>query len=252
MSRQNFYVSKPADAEALILAAEFSFDQLGVPESSELWIVTETKAQLRHTPIEQFLGEFQTKVLAQGRSLVSKGKPIRYYSSVTLPRSAPKAVILLLDASLRLVTRVDGLNGTAAMIVVPWLMEDVQGWIDAHGPTDILTNAQASTAPLPAPIVVSALKSLLTGINVSTGLAHPRDKDKTIDLFRILKKAKIPVDAEEVRAWLIQQKLKPTYADEIASIARDPSKVKKSSSGVAWAGDIISQWKTRSEVEANT
>ena len=106
-------------------------------------------------------------------------------------------------------TAVDSLLGVYALLVIPWNMDDVQEWIEAHGPTDILSSTFMQPISLSDPVIVVALKSLLASINRSTGINHPLDKSRAIDTFKALQTARIEVDPAETRAWLIQNGLSP-------------------------------------------
>ncbi len=90
--------------------------------------------------------------------------------------------------------------------------------------------------------VLAALVSLLRGINTSTGIGHPSDKARVIDIFRALRKARIPVDSSEIRAWLAQQGLVAKHADAIAAIAEDPGKFQRPGNSTMRA-DIAKVWK---------
>jgi hypothetical protein len=139
-------------------------------------------------------------------------------------------------------TKVDALAVVTALVVVPWNIEEVQAWIDSHGPTDLLTSSPAATISVSDPTVVAALKSLVGSINRSTGITHPLDKARTIDTFRALAKAHVSVNANEVRAWLVQQGMKASYADDIAVVAANPSKFQRAGSS-SLRTDIVKLWK---------
>lgn len=80
-------------------------------------------------------------------------------------------------------------------------------------------------------------------INTSSGMTHPRDRDRVIDAFRILRDAREEVEAQEVRSWLLQRGMKPKYAEEIARVADNPSGFRKNSSSSSWAKNILEKWR---------
>jgi hypothetical protein len=126
-------------------------------------------------------------------------------------------------------------------------MSDVQGWIDAHGPVDLLSLKPAQRATVSDPTVVAALKSLLRSINRSTGIAHPSDKARAIDTFRALEEARVPVDSTEIRAWLVQHGVPSKHADGIAAIAAEPSKFQRAGKS-SLRDDIVRVWKGEIEL----
>jgi hypothetical protein len=87
------------------------------------------------------------------------------------------------------------------------------------------------------------MESIWTNINTSSGMTHPRDRDRIIDAFRILRKGREEVESQEIRSWLLQRGMKPKYAEEIAKVAANPSGSRKSSSSGSWADNILDQWR---------
>lgn len=246
MGRQDYFVDREAQTEDVGTALQFAQGLLKDKAASALWIVAVTKAQL-DGDIATAIGDTAASALKKGGSLSAEGKSVHFYSKLTLPRSAPGAVILAVHPDERLMTAVDSLPGPHALVVVPWNMEEVSSWVRAHGPTDILTSTQAQSISLSNPVVVVALQSLLASINRSTGIIHSLDKSRAIDTFRALIEARIQVDPDEVRAWLVQQGLAPKHADDIAAVASSPGSYRRPGKSSLRA-DIVSHWKTQAGV----
>jgi len=243
MGRKDYFVNREAQTEDVSLALEFAKGLLKDAAVSSFWIVSLTKAQLGGD-LGTALGDTAASALKKGASLSAENKPLHFYTKLTLPRSAHNTVILTVHPDKKLMTAVDSLHGVYALLVVPWNMDDVQEWIEAHGPTDILSSTSMQPISLSDPIIVVALKSLLTSINRSTGINHPLDKSRAIDTFRALQKARIAVDPAETRAWLIQNGLSPHHADGIAAIASSPGSFRRPGRS-SLRSDIVSYWKSQ-------
>jgi hypothetical protein len=246
MGRQDYFVDREAQTGDVSTALQFAQGLLSDKGTSTLWIVAMTKAQL-DGDLATAIGDIAASTLKKGLSLNAKGKPVHFYTKLTLPRSAPGAVILAVHPDKKLMTAVDSLPGPHALVVVPWNMEDVSDWVGAHGPTDILTSTQVQPISLSNPVVIVALQSLLASINRSTGIIHPRDKSRAIDTFRALNEARINVDPNEVRAWLVQQGLAPKHANNIAAVASSPGSYRRPGKS-SLRSDIVSYWKTQAGV----
>jgi hypothetical protein len=243
MDRKDYFINREAQTEDVGVALQFAKGLLKEKAVSSLWMVSLTKAQL-DGDIGTALGDTPTSVLKKGASLRAEGKPLHFYTKLTLPRSAHGSVILAVHPDRKLMTAIDSLHGAHALVVVPWNMEDVQSWIEAHGPTEILTSTSVQPISPSNPIIVVALESLLDSINRSTGIIHPRDKSRAIDTFRALQNARVEVEPAEVRAWLIQNGLSPRHAEDIAQIASSPGSFRRPGKS-SLRSDIVSYWKTK-------
>jgi hypothetical protein len=246
MGRKDYFVDREAQTEDVGTALQFAQRLLKGQGTSALWIVAMTKAQL-DGDLATAIGDSAASTLKKGLSLSAKGKPVHFYTKLTLPRSAPGAIILAVHPDKKLMTAVDSLPGPHALVVVPWNMEDVSGWVAAHGPTDILSSTKVPPISLSNPVVIVALQSLLASINRSTGIIHPLDKSRAIDTFRALNEARIHVVPDEVRAWLIQQGLAPRHADDIAAVASSPGSYRRPGKS-SLRSDIVSYWKTKAGI----
>lgn len=243
MDRKNYYINRAAQTEDVGTALEFAKKAIKDNAATSLWIVSSTKARLGGD-LGTALGDTDTEALKKGTRLTVEGKPLHFHTKLTLPRSAQAAVILAVHPDEKLMTAVDSLHGAHTLIVVRWIYDDVKSWIEAHGPTDILSSTSAQPISLPDPIIVVALQSLLGSINRSTGIIHSLDKSRAIDTFRALQDAQIDVDPAEVPAWLVQNGLSPHHADDISAIASNPRSFRRPGKSTL-RSDIVSYWKNQ-------
>ena len=228
MARNDYYTASEMNPEDIEHGFLFGFKNLlDTEDSGDLWIVAPTKHQIESSDFAEGLGDHNTAALAKTGITTVEGRRVRFYTALTLPGSAPKAVVVAIYPDEKLMTKVDGLTGVSDLIVVPFQMDDVQTWVESRGPVDLLSQQPAQTATVTDSTVVAALKSLVGAINRKTGIGHPSDKSRAIDTFRALAEANIPVNANEVRAWLVQNGISSKNADEIAAIAAEPSKFRR-------------------------
>lgn len=239
-TRKNFYVSEPATVEAVAAGIQWVQDQVAQGVTIA-WLIAGTRAALDGM-IGDVIGTEYAKLLAKGGSLgMGKGN-LSFLTEKQLPTAARGAAILLVHPSQKLLDRVDNLRDATSLAVVPWLMEEVAHWVAAYAPKDILGQQQNTPQSLRNPVVARAMESIWMMINTSTGMTHPRDRNRVIDAFRILRKGNENIDPQEIRSWLLQRGMKPKHAEEITAVAANPS-ARKSSSAGSWANNILDQWR---------
>ena len=71
-------------------------------------------------------------------------------------------------------------------------------------------------ASSPGQEVEDALLTLTHGINLSTGLTHPSDKESAKRTASALKKSGHQLDPEEIRKWALRHDWAPKDAEELA------------------------------------
>jgi hypothetical protein len=240
--RKNLYVSEAATTAAFQAGLQALQREVDAQQIPNAWIVVHSKSNLDGI-IADVIGEGNANALAKGQSLRLGKATITAVTAQKLPSAAKGAAILACFISKELLDKVDALRDASVLIVVPWSDTDIEHWVKAHGPDDILGRQQPQSSTLSNPVVERALQSIWARINRSTGIADPRDKDSVIDAFRILRDGKEHVDSDEVRAWLVQKGMKPEYANKITEIAEQPSKFRKSANTARWATDILEQWR---------
>jgi hypothetical protein len=239
--RKNFYVSEAATLGGIEAGIQWLQNEIkqGV---SAAWLVSATKSALDGM-IGEAIGAGAAKELAKGRTVRIGDGYLFFFSEKQLPTVARGAAILLIHPSQKLIEKTDNLRDATSLAVVPWLMKEVAHWLAAYAPQDILGQQQNTPQSIRNPVVARAMESIWTMINASSGMTHPRDRNRVIDAFRILRKGHEDVDPQEIRSWLLQRGMKPKYAEEIATVAANPSGSRKSSSSSSWAENILDKWR---------
>ena len=133
-----------------------------------------------------------------------------------------------------------------AICAIPWNGKDIDRWVASFGPTEIRTGAASEPTTVSNPVVVEALKSLTSSVNLSTGLGHPSDHDAAVWTFRALKDAGETFSPEEVRAWAAAHNWRLKDAAELSDIAQkviDGKQIRTHSRH--WKADIVDYWRDR-------
>lgn len=137
-----------------------------------------------------------------------------------------------------------------AICAIPWLRKDISKWVAAHGPRELRSGASAATKTVSNPVVVEALKSLTSSVNLGTGLGHPSDHDAAVATFRALKEAGERFDAQEVQAWAAANGWQMRHAEELGVIAQkvlDGRRIKTHMQ--PWKSDIVEYWRERAQTK---
>lgn len=88
--------------------------------------------------------------------------------------------------------------------------------------------------------IQNAIKMLSKNVNVSTGLLHSNDMNKTRELFSILHKNGEVLLKSVIVEYALAHNWRPTDADELGSIAQQigEGKAARVKDGPWWAADI--------------
>lgn len=242
LRRTNFYVSEAATIQGIEAGVQWLRQEVDTG-ATITWLVAGTRSALEGM-IGQVIGEQAARALRQQNRVRIGQADLVFYTERQLPTAAKGAAILLVHPTQKLLNKVDNLRDARSLAVVPWIMAEVAHWISAYGPEDLLGKEKTTHSSISNPVVARAMESIWLMINTSSGMGHPRDRDRVVDAFRILRKGREDVDPSEIRSWLLQKGMKPKYAEEIARVAENPSSARKHSSSRSWADDILEQWKS--------
>lgn len=195
--------------------------------------------------ISDILGDGAIKSLMKTGSVRLNGKEILLVTERKFIYSGKNLPLIAFYPSSKFLDALDSIPNLSAMLVVPWIMREVEPWVRTRNAQELGAEKAEPLELIPNKIVVEALKSLTATVNVSTGIAHPRDKEAAIQTFTILKDAGEYFNPENVKAWLIRNgKWKATDAQEVAELAQkvlEGRRLKKGSPH--WRKDIIEIWR---------
>ena len=199
--------------------------------------------------IPEVIGGKVTSVLAKGQK-VKLSNSLGELSLLTERQNiySWNGPVLAIYPDKKLLDKIDGLVGVTHVLVIPWISQDVNVWINTWSAYELGSTVPKSPKKLISnPVVIQALKTLTSTVNLSTGIGHPSDKAATIDLFQHLSAAGESFDPKEVRAWLVSEgHWRPEDADKVKGIAEAVLSGRKLRGGTPfWRADIVAQWRER-------
>lgn len=212
-------------------------------------LLTHTRGQLDGTSLSRFLGPAASKALTKGKAAnLSWGGKVRGETMKTLGYQARNSVVIAYYADESLLDFVDGLHGIAGAVAVPWVPGEADGWAARWS---ALVHGQEKQPPrvlIDDPVVVRALETLTTIINLSTGLGHPRDKQMANEILRILRAKGHADPSGAIKSWAIRHDWSPTAASDLEALAKKiwALKTKPSLSDFHDPNGRYDRWKTGS------
>ncbi|CAN5423688.1 hypothetical protein BH10ACT3_BH10ACT3_02840 [soil metagenome] len=151
----------------------------------ELTVVAPGMSQFRSTGLNKLPKHVKT-------STTKKLGPVPHLTTVVIACWPDRSML----------ERVDGAGGVKALLVLPWLQDEINWWLAARGAVDILGKVQVAAVPtISDPAVLDAMTALTMAVNLSSGLTHPSDKRNAVTTFRRLRKAGHVWSTEEIQTW---------------------------------------------------
>lgn len=209
-----------SNQESLKLAFAKAFQACQDSGLSNITLVFSTKGTFTSSDIADLLGDKAAKALI-------KGSAINLGDGVSLTLEIPKNIrtfgrydvllsTYLTDKDMDII---DGVKSVNSIVFLPWNKEEGKRWLSTWNPQVVgkqSWNVPANSLPQRVQDVILKLGRC---INMSTGLAHPSDKDMAKRLFSELKKNGVYTSSEEVRKFAIQNGWEPSRAQELAKFA---------------------------------
>ncbi|MCY4020012.1 MAG: hypothetical protein OXG39_11445 [Chloroflexi bacterium] len=127
---------------------------------------------------------------------------------------------LVMYPNARLLEKMDDDDRVTDVLVVPWIMADIEEWIQIWRAQQLgMEGEQLREPEFSDPVVEAALKTLTIRVNLSTGIAHPSDRDLAVWVFLRLNLARILYDPVEIKGWLVRHGWKSRHADAVKEVA---------------------------------
>ncbi len=208
------------DAQTFGLALAYAQKIARTAGVEDVILLIHTKHQLDHTSLSRFLGPAVVKGLAKGPVSLQGGGRLHQETMKTLRYPPRKSVVLVYYAEEKILDFVDGLNNVVGVVAVPDISGEADGWaarwtVHTHGHL-----GQAPAALIDDPVVVRALETLTTVINLSTGLGHPRDKTMANEILRILRTKGHGDPSSTIKSCAIRKGWSPRGASDLEALAR--------------------------------
>ena len=197
------------------------------------------------------LGEDLVKRLTRDKSISVSYEGARLNLIILTDRIAPysphKGPALVFYPDVRLLEKIDNRYAITDVLVVPWIMKDIEEWIQTWNARELgKEDSQPSEPAFSDPVVEQALKSLTRHVNLRTGLGHPSDRDAAIWLFRRLKQANIHYNPIEIKGWLIRHGWSSRHANDVKEVAekiQNGKRLRTRSMGETWVEHIVEIWR---------
>jgi hypothetical protein len=118
----------------------------------------------------------------------------------------PSEIVVVFGMDSEQLNEIDDFYSVKAIILVPWLKENVKKWVQTWNPEEISGNGESiETYPEPSEVVKKAMNSLTSSINMSTGISHPMDEELAKTYILALHKYESTLDADIVGSYLVKQ-----------------------------------------------
>lgn len=219
---------------------------------SDVVLFIPTKSQLDGTIINATLGERVCKALKKGERLpLSGGSFLTCETKRTFKNYASTEVVLCVFPDKDMLKALDSVRNLKVAVVVPWHMEEISEWIRAWNPVILGKDHGEAERLIKNPVVEEAMEMLTRYINTSTGLTHPSDKGRAIELLKILRDYGELYDPAPLRAWALRHGWSPQGAEDLekyaqAVLQRKPVQGNK----YAWRSGIIEILRQRASVKS--
>lgn len=209
-----------SNPDSIKLAFSHAYQRCKAAGLSNITLVFPTKGSFISSDIAAFLGDQEAKSIA-------KGVPINLGTDIQLSFDIPRNiklydkydVLLAVYLTGKDMDVIDGVRNVDSIVCLPWNKSEGTRWLSTWSPA-IVGSASwtVSGESLPQAVQDTVLK-LGRRINMSTGLAHPSDKDMAKKLFSELMKQGVSASPELIRQFAVQNGWEPVLAQELASFA---------------------------------
>lgn len=208
-----------------------------------------SKAQLKNTSFLNFVGHRAAKTLHDnGQVTLPCGVAMSAQTLATLRAARNGTLMLVFWADANMMAKVDALSGVSAVVAYPWLEEGIDSWIKTWNPAIHGSNEPAQEdALINDPVIVSALSSLTTSVNLSNTGLHGHYADITERTLRVLRAKDHALDPDAIKLWAIRHKWHPNMATDLHKKAKKIAELKKKPSlrSLEHGAETYAYWLTK-------
>ena len=172
-----------------------------------------------HGVVSTALSDKFIDALKSKKIIPVNGINVKLVTEKSLTHLGKDDIVLALHPTARLLDTIDGYKNIQGVFVVLWNEEDVAYWKRTWNPEEEgdKIKMQARTA-LPEEVI--AKLSLLTDmVNLSTGLGHPLDFNRALDLFIELHDQGIAYNPDDIKVWAMQNGWTPDGANDLIELS---------------------------------
>ncbi|WP_262181551.1 hypothetical protein [Haloarcula laminariae] len=250
--RRALFIDAEGPNEEALEKALVWLRQLGKQDSEkqDALLAVNTKNQLDGV-LSSVIGDGPANELDKKNPVQLGDVEIRLMTKRIDPQGWRSGPILALYPDKKLLDKIDDLYGVTDVLVLPWSKDEVEGWIDTWGATSLTGDTSGTKPAIDDSVVKEAVETLDVFVNTSTGITHPSDRSKCIEIFETLHREGYGFNPATIRAWLVAEKgWSPEDADDVEEIAEGVQAGKSfqyDRGGLA--DDIVDQWEDRAEDE---
>lgn len=129
-------------------------------------------------------------------------------------------IVMSLFPTSKMTDNLNDLNRAKAIVVVPWINNEREKWIQTWNP-ELIGGDKVEIEDLDLDPKLERALSTLTGmINMSSGLTHSSDRESAIQLLQILHKNGIQLNPEIMKTWALQNGWTSDGANQLKDIAQ--------------------------------
>lgn len=172
---------------------------------SKITLCVPSKREFPTTIVGRMLGDVAKK-LCQGQTVpFAENLSLDLMCASKIQPFCVYEMIIGVYLSLEALYKLDSIQSTKAIMFLPWTEDEGKMWLSTWKATILGVNTwQVQPTSLPLD-VDNALSILTQGINLSTGLTHPSDRNAARDLLRKLKDLGYVLCPSDVRNWAAQK-----------------------------------------------
>lgn len=187
---------------------------------SDVVLLVHTKRQFDQTALSSYVGKRNAAALSKGNSVgLSNGATLRLCTLRTVSQRHDGSVVVAFFADDQLLDATDDLDGLGGIVAVPDRPEGADTWAMRWGAIVHGKENQQTQKLIDDGVVEAALRNIVSNVNPSTGIGHPRDKELANENLRILRANGHKLDGAAIRSWAIQQGWTSSNAEELAKLA---------------------------------
>jgi hypothetical protein len=167
-----------------------------------------------------FLGQSASKALCKGQTVkITDTLSMNLESPKTFSPYKTYGMVIGVYLSQKDQNALDSITSAQALVLLPWTEEEGKTWLSTWNATVLGTSTwQVQQKTFPSD-VENALLTLTQGINLSTGLSHPSDKDAAKRTLSGLKQGGHRLDSDEIRKWALRNNWAPKDAEALSKLA---------------------------------
>lgn len=248
--RKSLYIDSEGPNEDAVELAFAWLQHLGEnnEEKQDALLAVNTKKQLDGV-ISSVIGDQAAKALEKKNPLKVGPVQVHLMTKRIDATGGGSGPILAIYPDKKLLDKIDSMHNVTDVLTVPWSRSEVDFWIDTWGATELGASSDndSRSATISNAVVKEAVKTLDLLVNSSTGITHPSDRSKAIEVFKTLYEDGITFDSDEIRAYLVSEKgWNPADADDVKEVAEGVRSEKQFQyERGKLKSDILDQWKDK-------